>query len=149
MDSRNSVALRYGFPALFVRNFDTTDGIRLAVKYLRKAIEADSTEPLWYYSRAEFMIELERGERLIDKMPSDEAFLLLEKALELRKTALYLSLAGNLYRQSAKELSRPIRILGNRCQDDDSKIREFNRKSCEFYRLVLNERIIIRIDCAV
>ena len=138
MDDGNRAALMYGFPALFIGSFGSLDGIRLALNHLAKAIESDPTESIWYYTRAEFLGQLERGERLIDKMPSDEEFQLLEKASEIEDAAIYSSLAGTRYQQSAKELTRPVRILGSRCKDDDVKIRELNEKSYKLYWYVLN-----------
>lgn len=134
MNNKNKVALLYGLPALFIGSFGSLDGIRLAMSYLSEAIENDPTESIWYYTRAEFIGQLERGERLIDKMPSDEEFRLLEKALEMKRAAIYTSLAGNLYFQSAKELTRPVRVLGSRCKGDSLKIRLFNEKSYKLYR---------------
>lgn len=133
MNRRNRVALQFGFPALFTGSFGSLDGIKLALGYLSKAIESDPTESIWYYTRAEFLGQLDRGERLIDKMPRDEEVELVEKAIQLRRAPIYMSLAGNMYRQSAKELSQPVRVLASRCKGDEFKIKQFNELSYKLY----------------
>ena len=130
MNISNRTAVRYGFPALFMANFDV-DGLNVALDYSTKAIEENPIESIWYYIKGDCIGQLGRAERLVVKMPSDEELELLEKALEIKRTAIYTSYSAALYRQCSKELNR--RILTNRFKNE-TKIKELNEKSWNLYK---------------
>ena len=131
MDKSNQTAVRYGFPGLFMGKYDVA-GKEYALNLLAKAIDNDPGESSWYYARALFLGEVFSAGRVIDKMPSDEEFELLDKALGIEKNAMYTSHCAALYRQSAKELTRPVRVRACRLEDP-LKIHSLNEKSARLY----------------
>lgn len=130
MNVDNRTAVQHGFPGFFIGAY-SGDGLNLALKYLSKAIEENPTESIWYYTKADYMVEMERSERLVVKMPSDEEFKLLEKALQIKSAAIYTSYLAALYRQCSKELNR--RILFSR-HKNEARTKELNEKSYKLYR---------------